>query len=157
MAQGDRGPYRRYTKTQKVKAVALAAETSTLGAAEALGIPEKTLEYWVKDPVFAELRESTREQQREGYRIIIAKAQERLAVLIPTMEPRDLTVLLGVSQDKDLLLSGDATLRTESRRLSEGYTDDEKRRLRDWIDGLIATPDTPTAGATEGTGSPVRE
>lgn len=116
---------RRYTHNQKARAVAEAEVNGTTQAAERLGIPRKTLEYWVDSPAFAELRQKTREEKRDGYRILVALSQKRLAELIPTMEPRDLTMLMGVSQDKDLLLSGDATTRTETRTSLSHWSDDD--------------------------------
>jgi transposase-like protein len=147
---------RRYTHAQRVAAVAEAEVNGAEQAAEATGIPRTTILYWLDKPEFVELRQKTREEKRDGYRVLIAKAQERLAQLIPSMEPRDLTILLGVAQDKDLLLSGDATSRTEARSLTDGYSDDEKRKLRDWIDSLVDTPTGDAEGDSERAGAEVR-
>lgn len=122
---------RRYTHDQKATAVAEAEVNGLQRAAEATGIPKTTIEYWLDKPEFVQLRSKTREEKRDGYRVLIARAQQRLAELIPTMEPRDLTVLLGVAQDKDLLLSGDATSRTENVSVTDGLSADAKRALRD--------------------------
>ena len=54
----------------------------------------------------------------------------RLALTLP--------ILLGVSAEKAQLLGGGPTSRTETRTLVDDLDDDEKRRLRDWIDGLPA-------------------
>jgi transposase-like protein len=135
---------RRYTKAEKATAV-IAAEMSTVAAAaQANGVPESTLRYWMDDPKFADLRAKTREEAATGFRVLMHAAQARLFDLIPTMEARDLTILLGVAADKGQLLSGEATSRTETRSVTDDLPDDEKRRLRDWIDSL------PTAARTPG-------
>lgn len=111
-------------------AVAEAEVNGAEQAAEATGIPRTTILYWLDKPEFVALRRKTREEQRDGYRVLIAKAQERLVNAIPTMEPRDVTILLGVAQDKDLLLSGDATTRSESRTLNDDLDDHERAALK---------------------------
>jgi transposase-like protein len=121
---------RRYTHDQRAAAVADAEVNGAEHAAETSGIPRTTILYWLDKPEFVELRQKTREQQRDGYRVLIQKAQERLVAAIPTMEPRDVTILLGVSQDKDLLLSGDATARSETRNLASGLDDHERAALK---------------------------
>jgi transposase-like protein len=133
---------RRYTKTEKLAAVAEAAVNGTEQASDRTGIPESTIRYWLDKPEFAELRAKTREEMRDGFKVLVHRAQERLTALVDQMEPRDLTVLLGVATDKTLLLSGDATSRTENRSLIDGLTDDEKRRLR----GAIAEAARAEAG-----------
>jgi transposase-like protein len=140
--------HRRYTADQKAQAVADAEVNGVVQAADANGVPESTLRYWIDDPKFAEIRVKTREERRDGYRILVALAQKRLVELIPSMEPRDLTILLGVGQDKDLLLSGEATGRTETRTWTDDLGDDEKQRLRDWIDSLDDPATPPSQGAS---------
>lgn len=135
-------------QAERVAAVALAEVSGVEAAAKQTGIPERTIYYWLDRPEFAELRAKTRDEMRDGFRVIVHKAQERLTELVPTMEARDLTILLGVATDKGLLLSGDATARTETRTWTDDLGDDEKQKLRDWIDSL----DDPAT--TEGEGAP---
>lgn len=153
-------PRRRYTHAEKAQAVAAAEVNGVTQAAEATGIPKNTIQYWLDKPEFVQLRAKTREEKRDGYRVIIALAQKRLVDLLPSMEPRDVTILLGVAQDKDLLLSGDATTRTETRTWTDDLNDTEKQRLRDWIDSLDDPATAPeqgeTAGTTADTGAEVR-
>ena len=138
---------RRYTKAEKATAV-IAAELSTVAAAaEQQGIPESTLHYWVDSPEFAELRIKTREEHAEGFRVIGLLAMAQLRKLIPEMEPRDLTILLGVAAEKAQLLSGGPTARTETRSLGDDLSDDEKQRLREWVDSLPATAGVPEGAA----------
>lgn len=76
------------------------------------------------------------------------------------MEARDLTILLGVATDKGLLLAGDATSRSETRTWTDDLGDDEKQKLRDWIDSLDdpAPADEPgeASSVTSDTGAAVR-
>jgi len=136
---------RRYTKAEKATAV-IAAEMATVAAAsEATGIPESSIRYWCDSPKYAELRAKTREEAADGFSVLMHLAMQRLSELVPQMEPRDLTILLGVSAEKSQLLSGGPTNRTETRSLADDLDDNEKRRLRDWIDSLPSEP-----AATEG-------
>lgn len=124
---------RRYTSQQRMAAVAEAEVNGLQRAAESTGIPKTTIEYWLDKPEFVQLRQKTREEMRDGFRVLVHKAQERLTGLIPSMEPRDLTILLGVATEKALLVAGDATSRSEVRSLTDGLDDTEKQRLRDVI------------------------
>ena len=134
---------RRYSKAEKATAVIAAEMASIPAAADAMGVPESTLRYWMDDPKFADLRAKTRDEAATGFRVLMHAAQERLFALIPQMEPRDLTILLGVAADKSQLLVGEATSRTESKALTDDITDDERQRLRDWIVALPATEPAP--------------
>jgi hypothetical protein len=127
---------RRYTHRQKAAAVVTAELASTMAAAEATGIPESTVRYWLDDPRFAELRTKTREEAAAGFSVLMHKAQERLEALIPTMDARDLTVLLGVVTDKNQLLAGQPTGRLET--VTGGLEDHEKEQLRAAIRSALA-------------------
>ncbi len=142
--------HRRYTKAQKVAAVAQAEMTSAEAASEATGIPRRTIGYWLDQPEFAELRRKTRDEMADGFRVLIHKAQARLEQLIPTMEPRDLTVLLGVATDKAQLLDGGATARTETRMLGDDLDDHERAALKQVIASELA--DREVAGSDSGAG-----
>jgi hypothetical protein len=125
---------RRYTKHDKATAVIAAEMSNAASAAAATGIPESSIRYWLDSPKFAELRTKTRDDLAAGFHVLAQKAQERLEALIPTMEARDLTILLGVATDKGQLLSGGATGRTETRSLDDTLDDHERQTLRKAID-----------------------
>ena len=135
---------RRYTKAEKMAAVVAAELSTPAAAAEAQGVPESSLRYWLDDPKFAELRTKTREETAGAFHVLAHLAMDRLRELVPTMEPRDLTVLLGVATDKAALLSGQPTSRTETRALTEGLDDHEKARLREILDEALSAEDVPT-------------
>lgn len=124
-------PRRRYTKAQKDQTVMAALASSTLAAADQSGIPESTIRYWLDDAKFAKLREKTDEERAEGFRTLAALAMARLETLIPTMNAKDLVVLMGVATDKAQLVGGGATARTESRSLTDGMDDHERARLKE--------------------------
>lgn len=149
---------RRYTKAQKANAVMAAEATSMTAVAEATGIPLTTLDYWMDQPEFVALRTKTREELAEGFMVLAHKSQAALIKLVPTMEARDLTVLLGVATDKAQLLSGAATNRTEHRDLTDDLNDHEKETLRDVIDRATAEFAKADTGAdTVGVGAEVRQ
>ena len=129
---------RRYTKRQKTTVVIAAEMSSVAAASEASGIPESNIRRWRDDPVLVELGAKTREEVADGFRMLTGLAIDRLAVLVPTMEPRDLIILAGVGVDKGQLLSGEATSRTETKALTDGMDDHEREALRKVIDEIIA-------------------
>ena len=137
---------RRYSKAEKLAAIATAEMTNATAAASSTGIPESTIRYWLDSPRFAELRAKTREEDAQAFSVLMRAAQEALFRAIPTMEPRDLTVLLGVAADKTALFSGEATARTETKAITEGLDDHKRRALRDLIDEALATPAAPVGG-----------
>ena len=128
---------RRYTKRQKTAAVVTAELSSTLAAAEAHGIPNSTLRYWLDDPRFANLRAKTREETASGFSVLVHMAQERLRELIPTMEAKDLITLTGVATDKGQLLAGHATQRTETADVTAKLTDHESAALEAAVEELL--------------------
>lgn len=122
--------HRRYTRKQKANVVMTAAATSVLAAAESSGVPRSTIRYWLEDPIYAELRQKTREEASEGWQVVGHLALARIRELIPTMEPRDLVILAGVAVDKSQLLSGGATSRSETRDLTTAFDDQEWDSLK---------------------------
>lgn len=149
---------RRYTRKQKAEAVAEAEMTSAEAAAEKLGIPRTTILYWRDQPEFVEIRQKTREDAAEGWKAILHLAQAQIIATIHDFEPRDLSLLSGIATDKYQLLSGEATARSETKALSDGLDDHEKRQLRQALDGLLSEPATADAGSdASGAGSEVRE
>lgn len=131
---------RRYTAKEKVEAVAAASMTSTEQAAESLDIPRRTLGYWMEHPEFAELRQKTRPDVADMFwaAVQIGVDQVAIGLLDPKAPLRDKATAVGILYDKFALLTGQATSRSESRTLTEDMNDDERQRLRDWIDSLPA-------------------
>ena len=118
---------RRYTKREKVAAVLAADASSTLAAAEATGIPRKTIAYWLDRPEFAELRQNAREGMAEDALMVARLAWKKLgqAIADGNLEPRDLVIATGMATDKAQLLTGGATARTEARDITGTLSDVE--------------------------------
>jgi hypothetical protein len=134
---------RRYTKAEKARAVGLAVVTSTQAAAEAEGIPRKTLAYWMDDPRFAELRHRTRDQvAAEMWSAIQIGIAEIAKGIVGDAPLRDKVIAVGVLYDKHALLTGMATARTESRDLTGTLSD------ADIIDALREAERAATAERT---------
>jgi hypothetical protein len=114
-------PHRRYTKVQKAEAVAVATMTSTEAAAETLGIPRKTIEYWEGQPEFAELRLKSRDDVADQFwaAIQIGLREVGKALTDPDEKLSAKSIALGILYDKHALLTGGATGRTESRELND--------------------------------------
>lgn len=114
-------------KRVRAKAVSLALVTGAAEASRQTGIPERSIRVWMDNPEFAELRTKTREELSEGFKALAHLSMTRLLeqVRAGLVEPRDLTILLGVATDKHLLLTGEATTRTESKDITHDLDDHE--------------------------------
>ena len=119
--------HRRYTQEQKAQAVAEAMLTSTEAASETLGIPRRTIGYWMEQPAFAALRQQTREQVAEKFWSAIQIGVDQVAIGLqnPKAPLRDKATALGILYDKHALLTGSATSRSESRDLTGTMSDAE--------------------------------
>lgn len=116
----------------------IAAEmTSAAAAAEASGIPRKTLAYWLDDPEFAPLRQKTRQDMADEASALAHKVLGEISRRLDEFEPRDMAILFGVLVDKGQLLSGEATSRTEHRELLNDFDDHEKGVVADWLRELV--------------------
>lgn len=146
---------RRYTKQQKASAV-IAAEMSTMTAAsEQTGIPLSTLAYWMDQPEFVELRSKTREDLAEEVKVVAHLAWKRIidALRSGEMEPRDAIFAAEKSSSLMLLMTGQATARSEVRSIGDDLDDHEAEVLGEVIRAELARRvDEEAAGvAVEGT------
>lgn len=135
-------------------AIAAAEATSVLAAAEASGIPESTLRYWLDDPKFAPFRENAREAMAEEARVVARMAWQALAKAIAsgTLDGRDLVMAAGMATDKSQLLNGGATARTEARDITGTLSDADLIAAVREADALTTAGRTapPAEGAPEG-------
>lgn len=120
-------PRRRYTKAQRAAAVADAITSSAEAASERAGIPRSTLRYWLDDPEFAELRQTTRDQLADQLwtTIQVGVAEVSKGLRNPDAPLRDKVIAVGVLYDKHALLTGAATSRSESRDITGTISDAE--------------------------------
>lgn len=132
---------KRYTKKQKTTVVIAAEMSSVAAAAEATGIPATNIRRWRDDPALAEYGAKTREEVADGFKMLTGLAIDRLAVLVPTMEPRDLIILAGVGVDKGQLLAGGATSRAETIDLTGAFDDHEREALAAILHDAIGESD----------------
>lgn len=130
---------RRYSRKTKAAAIIAATVSTAAAAAEATGIPRTTIDYWLDQPEFVELRKKTREEMAAGSMVLAHLAADELGKKIRAgeVEPRDLATIYGIAIDKGQLLTGAATSRTETRALTEALDDHEKAQLRDAIDSWL--------------------
>lgn len=140
-------PRRRYAKKEKLAAV-LAAEMGGLTqASEQTGIPKSTLAYWMERPEFVQVRTKTREDLADEIKVVAHLAWQAIATALAagTMEPRDAVFAAEKATSLQLLMSGDATSRTESRDISGTLSDSEVREAIHEARRLTAPAGAPAA------------
>lgn len=127
-------PRRRYTRKQKAVAVGIAAVDGVTRAGEVTGIAKQTIDYWLHDPEFGQLRTTAREVVVEqfwmGIQVGIQQVTEGLRGDAPLREKAS---ALDNLVEKFALLSGEATNRTEHRELLNGFDDGEKEAAAEWL------------------------
>lgn len=118
---------RRYSRSEKITAVAAAVATSGRATSDATGIPESTLRYWMHSPEFEVYRNNAAEAMAEEARVVARMAWEALAGRLRdgSLEGRDLVLLAGMATDKATLLNGGATARVEQRDITGTLSDAE--------------------------------
>ena len=128
-------PHRRYTKREKLAAVMATEMSGVVAAEKATGIPESTIRYWLDRPEFAEFRAKTREELGQEIKLVSHLAWKRIAESLRSgeMEPRDAIFAAEKATNLQLLMSGEATGRTEHRDLSSKFGDHENDVLSEVI------------------------
>lgn len=132
--------------------VANATLTSTKGAADAAGVPESTVRYWLDDPQFASLRDETRDHVAAQFWAAIQVGVKEVAngLRDPDTALRDKSVALGILYDKHALLTGGATNRSESRDITGTISDGELADAIREAEALVARSTSRTAEETAG-------
>jgi len=132
----------------KAEVAALASVVGVTEAERQTGIAKETIHYWLKDPEFARLRTTAREQVVEQFWAGIQIGTRAVLEGLESNAPlRDKALALATLVDRYALLNGEATARTETKALTDDLSDDEKQRLRQWIVDLpAAVPDPRPAG-----------
>ena len=132
--------YQRYTKEQKAVAVGLALVKGQTAASEETGIPLSTLHGWYQSAEYAELRTTARSEVAESMWAAaqLGVASMAKALADPKVPLRDKTDATSMLTEKYLLLTGQATSRTESRQLAASLDDHEREALQDAIDQWLA-------------------
>jgi len=144
---------RRYTKRTKLAAVMAAEMGGVVQAQDQTGIPESTISYWMDQPEFAQVRAKTREDLAEEISTVAHLAWQRVARALASgeMEPRDAIFAAEKATSLQLLMSGEATARTENVSITDGLDDHEKAALGGAIrDELARRADAQAAVAAVG-------
>ena len=119
-------PHRRYTRKEKAAAVAQATLSTVEAAAAATGIPRTTIDYWMDQPEFVELRSKTRDAVADEFWTAIQVGVKEVAKgLLGDAPLRDKATAVGILYDKHALLTGSATSRTEARDITGTIADAE--------------------------------
>jgi hypothetical protein len=145
---------RRYTRVEKASAIVAAEASSVLAAAEAKGIPESTLRYWMDRPEFASLRENAREAIAQEAQVVARLAWQKLGEALANneLDPRDLVMAAGMATDKAQLLNGGATARAENRDITGTLSDADLIAAIREADRLTSAQGAPEAPAGEAAG-----
>ena len=129
----------RRTARQRAEAVGLSEIIGTKPAARRMHIPESTLRRWREAPEMVLLRAEKREDVAADVWAGFQKGVHRIVALMDTTEDMSkVAVATGILYDKFALMTGGPTSRSETRSVTDDLGDDEKQRLRNWIDALPA-------------------
>ena len=149
---------RRYTKRTKLAAVMAAEMGGVVQAQDQMGIPESTIRYWMGDPELAQIRAKTREDLADEIKMVAHLAWQRVTNALRTgeMEPRDAIFAAEKATSLQILMTGGATARTETRDISGTLSDadvlDAIRTADDYARASLGGASEATAGAPEGEG-----
>jgi hypothetical protein len=144
---------RQYTKRTKL-ATTMAAEISGVTqTAQATGIPHQTISYWMNDPELGEIRRKTREDLADEIKAVSHLAWQRVASALRSgeMEPRDAIFAAEKATSLQILMTGGATARTETRDITGSLDDSD---VRDAIRAAEDLLGTGAGRATEASESP---
>ena len=144
---------RRYTKREKLATVIAAEMTSLTEASETTGIPLTTIDYWMDQPEFVAIRSKTREDLADEIKAVAHLAWKHVAQALRTgeMEPRDAIFAAEKATSLQILLTGGATARTETRDITGSITDADLISAIREAEHLTTASAGGTTEATEGT------
>ena len=149
MMAESRKTWTRRPTAEKARAVGIALVEGVTETERQTGIPAESIQYWLNQPQFAELRIRAREDIVADVRAAFLKALARTAELIDRCDDlRDVGDTADKLGNRYALLAGEATVRTETRAITEGLDDHERTALRDAIDAWLARE--PAAARTGG-------
>jgi len=147
---------RAYSKRTKLATVMAAEMTSLTEASKTSGIPKSTVKRWLDDPDMALWRTSTREDLAEEIGAVAHLAWARVASTLRSgeMEPRDAIFAAEKATSLQILMSGGATSRNETRDISGTLSDidilEAIRAADDYARASVSgAPETPS-GTPEG-------
>jgi transposase-like protein len=126
---------RRYTTKEKLSAVLAADMVGLNAAAKQTGIAKQTIDYWMDRPEFGQFRTKAREDMAEEIKVVAHLAWQMAAEALRSgrMEPRDILFAAEKATNLQLLMTGEATSRTETRSLTDDLDDHEAEVLGELI------------------------
>ncbi len=126
---------RRYTKVDRAKALGIAIVKGQAAAADETGIPLSTLNQWWLDPKYGYLRNTTREDIIEQFRLAMQVGIEEVRKGLESDAPlRDKAVAASMLAEKYALFRGEATTRTETRDITGSLSDEDLEAVTTSID-----------------------
>jgi transposase-like protein len=149
---------RRYTQRTKLAAVMAAEMTSLTETAKTTGIPKTTIKRWLDHPDYAQVRTNTREDLAEEIGVVAHLAWSHVARSLRdgTMEPRDAIFAAEKATSLQLLMTGGATARTETRDITGTLDDadvrDAIRAAEHYLGAGAGRAAETAAGTPEGEG-----
>jgi hypothetical protein len=138
-------------QTERSRAIGIALVKGGAQASRETGIPEGTIYAWMVDPEFKELQERTKEAVAAEWWSIVQFGFRRVRELLKDeKDTQRAATATAIVTDKMLLLRGDATTRTETRAITDGWDDEERDALKRAIDAeLSKVPGTPPRAEAE--------
>jgi transposase-like protein len=132
---------RAYSKRTKLSAVMAAEMGGVVQAERQTGIPESTIRYWMDQPEFAEIRAKTREDLADEIKTVAHLAWQRVAASLRSgeMEPRDAIFAAEKATSLQILMTGGATARTETRDITGTLDDADVRDIIRAAEDLVGT------------------
>ena len=111
---------RRYDQKTRAEAVGIAAVEGVTRAEEATGIPKETIHYWTQKPEFAQFRTTARAVVLDSLWVGVQVGAEALVAGLSGDAPlHHKAAAWAAITDRFLLLSGEATARSEHRDISD--------------------------------------
>jgi hypothetical protein len=126
-------------QTERTRAVGIALVKGGAQASRETGIPEGTIYTWMDSPEFTELRERTKDAAAAEWWSIVQFGFRRVRELLKDeKDAQRAATATAIVTDKMLLLRGDATTRTETRAITDGWDDEERDALKRAIDAELS-------------------
>jgi len=154
MSRGDYGHGRTYTAEERAEAVGLATSIGPKRAGEQLGMPGRTIAYWLRQPsssvVIARVEANIAERLKEAHEVALAavldglkdpraRLGDRAAALRVLGEQRALAEGRATANVHNLNLNVDGTAKPdELDAIADGLTYAERRDLSQYIDRITA-------------------
>lgn len=151
---------RQYTEAERAEAVALAAAIGPVKAAEKLGLPRRTVSYWLHQPAASPIIAAAEMGIADQLRAVnaLALAEVTAGLRDPKARLGDKVAALRVVAEQLALAENRSTSNsnvhyrafgTDAEPEKSGLTPEEMRDLRDWLDSVEEAGDGALLAAPE--------